>query len=70
MLVLLGQGVGKTLALSLAKMGNTVVIWSECEEAVMATAGEIKQFGGKVHPYTVDLSDSKRIESVATQVSS
>ena len=50
------QGIGKASALRLAAEGAHVVICARGQELLDATAGEIRQAGGKVHAVAADVS--------------
>ncbi|XP_067935511.1 epidermal retinol dehydrogenase 2-like [Watersipora subatra] len=63
-----GSGIGRALAISLAKHGCKVVLWDINEEGNEATASEIKRFGGHAHTYTIDMSKREDIYKVADQV--
>lgn len=64
----LGSGIGRALAVALAKRGCRLVLWDINEEGNEETAGEIKKFGGRAHTYTVDLCNKEEIYSVADKV--
>ena len=63
-----GSGLGRALAISLAKIGSTLILWDINKEGNEETAAEIKKFGGKVSTYTVDLSKRDQIYATAEQV--
>ncbi|XP_067938153.1 epidermal retinol dehydrogenase 2-like isoform X2 [Watersipora subatra] len=63
-----GSGIGRALAISLAKHGCRLVLWDINEEGNEATASEIKRFGGRADTYTVDLSKREDVYKVADQV--
>jgi 3-oxoacyl-[acyl-carrier protein] reductase len=50
------QGIGKATALRLAAEGAQVVICARGRELLEATAGEIREAGGKAHPVSADVS--------------
>ena len=63
-----GSGIGRGLAIGLAKLGCKLVLWDVNEEANQETASEIKKLGGQVSAYTVDLSKREDVYSVADKV--
>lgn len=63
-----GQGLGRHLALQLAKCGGTLVLWDVDEEKVRSVAGEIREGGRDAHPYVVDCSKREEVYRVAAQV--
>lgn len=66
---LIGNGIGRALAISLAKMGSTLILWDINKEGNEETAAEIKKFGGRATTYTIDLSKRDQIYATAEQVS-
>ncbi|HNM46201.1 MAG TPA: SDR family NAD(P)-dependent oxidoreductase, partial [Candidatus Sumerlaeota bacterium] len=52
-----GQGIGKSIALSLAAEGATVVVNSAREESCGAVADEITKSGGKAIAVAGDVGD-------------
>lgn len=56
------------MAIALAKMGSTLILWDINKQGNEETAAEIKKFGGKVTAYTVDLSKRDQIYATAEQV--
>lgn len=63
-----GRGVGRRLALALARMDNTMVLWDREHDAVMATTGQINKVGGRAYGHAVDLSDKKSVKEACTKV--
>lgn len=63
-----GKGLGRHLALQLAKCGGTLVLWDTDEEKVRSVAGEIRESGREAHPYVVDCSKREAVYRVAAQV--
>jgi len=59
-----GQGVGRGIALALAKEGAAVVIAEINEEAGTSTANEIKQLGMKALVVTCDVRKREEVEAV------
>ena len=66
----LGSGIGRGIAIQLAKQGCRLVLWDINEEGNQETAAEIKKFGGQAHPYSVDVSNREEVYRVAAQVGS
>jgi len=59
-----GRGIGKGIALALAKDGADVaIIYRRDEDAAQQTAAEIKALGSKAAIFSADLTDFDRIES-------
>ena len=67
-----GQGIGKGIALRLAREGAHVVIAEYSPESASATANEIEAAGGRAMPYRVDISDvtavQRMVDAVAAQL--
>lgn len=62
------QGLGKVLALELARRNAAVVIWDIQKEKLQGVAEEIRDFGGTVYPYECDCSSREDIYRVAALV--
>ncbi|QOG20862.1 SDR family NAD(P)-dependent oxidoreductase [Bradyrhizobium sp. SEMIA] len=60
-----GQGMGKEIALGLARAGARVVVCDINAGAIEVTAGEIKQRGGTAWPLVWDVSDAADAARVA-----
>jgi len=66
-----GSGFGRILARKFAvDHGSTVVIWDVSEQGMAETAKEVKQGGGKIHSYKVDVSSRTEIYAAAKKVRS
>jgi NAD(P)-dependent dehydrogenase (short-subunit alcohol dehydrogenase family) len=62
-----GRGIGRAIALGLAKAGASVVVASRTEAQVEAVAGEIRAAGGEALPVATDLTDGGQIERLAAE---
>ncbi|CAH1168111.1 unnamed protein product [Phyllotreta striolata] len=60
-----GGGLGRLLALRLAKLGATVVLWDVNIKGVDETVGLVKGIGGKAYGYRCDLADKEDVYRVA-----
>lgn len=63
-----GRGIGRAIALGLAKAGASVAIASRTEEQVNAVAEEIRAAGGEALPVVTDLTDGGQLEQLAAEV--
>ncbi|KAF6037977.1 SDR16C5 [Bugula neritina] len=63
-----GSGIGRALAIHLAKLDCELILWDINEKGNEETAEKIKKFDGVVHTYTVDLSRKDEIYSTADKV--
>ena len=63
-----GRGIGKVIALTLAREGANVAIWERVPETLAKTAEEIRALGGKVLAIRTDVSDSSQVSKAAQQV--
>lgn len=62
-----GQGIGRSVALSIAAQGGAVAVVDLNEETATAVAGEIEGAGGKAKPLAFDVSDREAVnDAVAT----
>lgn len=57
-------GIGRTIAVTLAKQGSVVVISGTRPEALQETANEIKKIGGISHTVVCNLSDVNSVEEL------
>jgi len=63
------RGIGKALALSLARAGATVVLnYRRNEEAAQTTLGEIRAFDGRCEAIRADLEDPAQIDALFAQI--
>lgn len=63
------MGMGKIYArIAVEEGAEAVVLWDLNEGALKETAEELRQQGGNVHEFTVDVSDKDVVASVAEQV--
>lgn len=62
-----GQGIGKGIALCLAKRGVKVVCTGRRPEPIEETVAEIKALGGEAFAMTCDSADRARVKEVVTK---
>ena len=62
------QGLGKALALELAKRDAVLVLWDIKEEKLREVADEIQNLGSKVYWYVCDCSNREEVYEVAEKV--
>lgn len=60
-----GGGLGRLLALRLAKLGATVVLWDVNTEGLEETVSLVKGIGGKVFAFKCDLANREDVYKVA-----
>jgi len=63
-----GRGLGKAIALTLAREGADVAVWGRTLEKVQNTAREIEALGRKALAMKVDVSDSAQVNEGIQQV--
>lgn len=63
-----GRGIGKVIALRLAREGADVVVAGPSEEALQATASEIQALGRRALAIVVDVSREDQVSAMAEQV--
>jgi hypothetical protein len=65
-----GSGIGKAVALYLAKFFPTVtlILWDNNAHLNHETAKEVRALGAKVYEYEVDVTDRKKVQSTALKV--
>jgi len=65
-----GSGLGRLMSVEFAKLGCNLVLWDVNEAGNNETAELVKQYGIKVYPYTVDLSNKDAVYACADKVKS
>jgi len=64
-----GRGIGRAIALTLAKHGATVAVASRSEDQTASVAQEIKNLTGKeAFPLVCDVSDSKSVQQMFSKL--
>lgn len=63
-----GSGIGRLMALKLAKHGGVMVLWDMNTKGNEETAEMIRKAGGKAHTYTVDVSNKEILYKFGEQV--
>jgi NAD(P)-dependent dehydrogenase (short-subunit alcohol dehydrogenase family) len=63
-----GRGIGKAIAVGLAKAGASVVVIARSGDQLAGTAKEITQAGGRVISVTADVSDPAAVERMVLEV--
>ncbi|XP_034834808.1 epidermal retinol dehydrogenase 2 [Maniola hyperantus] len=63
-----GGGVGRQLAIKLARLGAKVVLWDVNKEALNKTCAALKDEGYAVASYVVDLADREAVYTTAQRV--
>lgn len=63
-----GRGIGKTIALALARAGVDLVVFSRTEEQFRATAQEIEALGRHALGLQVDVSNPEDVEAMVSSV--
>ncbi|MEE8419585.1 MAG: SDR family NAD(P)-dependent oxidoreductase, partial [Dehalococcoidales bacterium] len=61
------RGIGKAIALTLAKEGAAVVVNGRNLESVKEVVAEIKSLGGRALPVKADVSDSREVSKLVEQ---
>ena len=62
-----GRGIGRAIALGLAKAGATVVVASRSADQINAVAEEIRANGAHALPLVTDLTDGAQLERLAAE---
>eukprot|EP00298_Acanthocystis_sp_HF-20_P011650 c19500_g1_i1.p1 GENE.c19500_g1_i1~~c19500_g1_i1.p1 ORF type:complete len:306 (+),score=138.94 c19500_g1_i1:31-948(+) len=62
-----GNGIGRLVALKLAKEGSQVIVWDLNEEWAKNVVKEIETAKGQARAYKVDLCDNEQVNKVAQQ---
>lgn len=63
-----GNGLSRQIALKLAEMGASLVLWDSDREAIRAVAEEAESYGIQVYPFVCDCSDQDAIHKTAMRV--
>lgn len=58
------RGIGKTIAIELAKEHFSLILWARSSEDLCAVQSECEQYGRQIHIACVDVSDAASIQSV------
>ncbi|XP_029667510.1 estradiol 17-beta-dehydrogenase 11-like isoform X2 [Formica exsecta] len=59
------SGIGKLIAIKLAKLGARVIVWDINKNGLTEVAEEIKKVGGKCYTYCCDIADKEEIYRIA-----
>ena len=62
------QGIGKEIALSLAKAGAHIVINDVNKEMAETTAEEMRSYGVRAHALIADITDSGAVKKMVKQI--
>lgn len=65
-----GKGIGKAIAIALAKEGINVALLARTQSDLDKLAGELKEFGVKISTVTADVSDINSINKAVEKVQS
>lgn len=63
-----GRGIGREIALELAKAGCTVICVSRNESSCGSVAEEIRACGGKAESFAFDVSDSEQVKEKCAKI--
>lgn len=63
-----GNGLSRQIALKLAEMGASLVLWDNDREAILAVAEEAESYGIQVYPFVCDCSDRDAVHQTALRV--
>ena len=63
-----GRGIGRAIALGLAKAGADVVVASRSKDALDKAAAEIRSFGQKSLAIVMDITDLKSVKNMAQTI--
>ena len=63
-----GNGLSRQIALKLAEMGASLVLWDSDGEAIRSLAEEAESYGIQVYPFVCDCSDRDAIHQTAMRV--
>ncbi len=59
-----GRGIGKSIALRLAREGVSMAICGRTAETLMATAGQVRAAGGACEAVVADIADAEQVEAL------
>lgn len=62
------SGIGREMALQLARRGSRMALWDMNKDALDAVVNEIRGFGQDARAYVVDITDRSRVYALKTQV--
>ena len=62
------SGIGRALALNLAKRGDTVAVSARSEEQLQGLANEASDLRGVIHPYPLDITDAEDCTRTVDQI--
>merc|ERR1712004_410783 len=63
-----GSGIGRLMALKLAKLGAVIVTWDVNTKGNEETVSMIQKIGGTAFAYTVDITNRQKIYAAAEEV--
>jgi NAD(P)-dependent dehydrogenase (short-subunit alcohol dehydrogenase family) len=63
-----GRGIGKAIALGLAKAGCSVAVIARSGDQLAETVGQVKQLGSNAIPVAADVSDPGAVEGMVLEV--
>ena len=63
-----GSGIGREMALQLARCGCRLALWDLNQATLDAVVKEIRSFGGEARAYVADVTDRTRVYAVGEQV--
>ncbi|MGI9485791.1 MAG: SDR family NAD(P)-dependent oxidoreductase [Geminicoccaceae bacterium] len=63
------SGIGRALALNLAKRGDTVAVSARSVESLRDLANEASHLSGAIHPYPLDITDAENCARTVDQIS-
>jgi NAD(P)-dependent dehydrogenase (short-subunit alcohol dehydrogenase family) len=63
-----GRGIGRAVALELAKRGAKVAALARTESELHETAAQIQGMGGCIRPFTVDVTDASRVRRTMDEI--
>ena len=63
-----GKGLGRSLAVTFAKLGSSLVLWDIDEDSVRAVADEVATYGAHAYPYLCDCANREEVFRTAEKV--